>query len=158
MEFIHTENQDNNLVIINLGKFLDDIIFNTQLDKSIYKQYIDKAILNNYKTEDILEYSYHDKIYNITKNKFSKLVNKKIIKDNNKLICICKREDIKKIEFESKKNYNIKNYNYIIVSINENIDIYFNEDISSITIYINFNAYIKDSIDIIRDFIDNIDN
>ena len=52
----------------------------------------------------------------------------------------------------------LKNFKYVKNKNDENIDIYFNDTLKQITIYIQFNAYIKESIELVKQFIDSIDN
>lgn len=160
METLHLQEKKYNLVKIYLSQHhtQQNNIFNKNLNQKTFNKYLEKLVFNQQTITKKIIYNYNNKYYNITDNKVYKLTENKIVRDNNKLIQLCKMENIDKIEFESKKNYSKTSNDFIIVKLNENIDIYFNDTLKQITIYIQFNAYIKESIESVKQFIDSIDN
>lgn len=154
MNNLENQNKSNNLIIINLGKFSDEDIFDSKLEEDFYNKYMEYLINKNFRniTKNICVYNYHNKHYDILNNNYYKLETNNLIKeDDTKLIRICTKTPIKEIEFESKKEYNIEKSNVTIFIINNSISIYFNDFYKSITIYLTFNAYIKDNVKLLME-------
>lgn len=153
MSEIEIQDKDNNLIIIHMGKYVEDEIFETKLDGDLYQKYMDKVILKNCKTynKSITLYNYHDKYYDSNDQIYYTLDVNNILREENKLIKICKKECLKEIEFECRNDYIKTHYNYNIFEINEHIKVYFNEDLKSISVYMILNAYIKDNLKLLMD-------
>ena len=135
-----------------------DGIFDIKLDPELYKKYMENLIEQNFKNinKKIHVYNYHNKYYDVLNNNYYKIETNNLIKEgDNKLIRICKKSPIKEIEFESKKDYNLNKNDVIIFTINNSIDIYFNEEFKSITIYLQLNAYIKDNVKLLMELENN---
>lgn len=151
-----SQKKDHNTILIVLGSKQNNFIFNKELNNKTYDRIYNKLLSFQYQNNNIIKYKHINKEFSII-NRQNKIIENRSVDyniHNEYIINLVNQKNISLLEFPCKQFYHsIEKYQQVKFTINENLEIFVNENNKNISIKIKINSYIYDTINKISNII-----